>query len=161
MLLVARGLYRSGGMDTSKAISTLNDLIETCRDSEMGFRTAAGAVRDRHVNTLFERFARQRAEMMRELQDEVRKLGGNPEDSGSVSASLHRGWINIKSLVTGSDDSAIVAEAERGEDIAKAAYEKALKEALPAAARTLIEQQAAIVRTAHDEVRKLEKAGAR
>jgi uncharacterized protein (TIGR02284 family) len=148
-------------MDASKAISTLNELIETCRDGENGFRTAAESVKDAHVKALFQRFTRQRAEMARELQDEVRKLGGNPEDSGSVSASLHRGWMNMKSLVTGGSDSAIIAEAERGEDIAKTAYAKALKEDLPAGVRTLIQAQADIVKMAHDEVRALEKAHTR
>ena len=34
-------------MDTNTAVSTLNDLIETCRDGEDGFRLAAEAVKDR------------------------------------------------------------------------------------------------------------------
>jgi uncharacterized protein (TIGR02284 family) len=148
-------------MAASKGISTLNDLIETCRDGENGFRTAAEGVKDPHVKSLFQRYARQRAEMVRELQEEVRKLGGNPEQGGSVSASLHRGWMNIKSLVTGNDDIAIIAEAERGEDVAKAAYAKALKEDLPAGVRTLIQSQAEIVKLAHDEVRALEKTHTR
>ncbi|NUR53229.1 MAG: PA2169 family four-helix-bundle protein [Acidobacteria bacterium] len=148
-------------MDTSKAISTLNDLIETCRDGENGFRTAAEGVKDAHVKALFQRFARQRTELVKELQEEVRKLGGNPEQRGSVSGSLHRGWMNIKSLVTGRDDAAIIAEAERGEDVAKATYAKALQENLPAGVRTLIQTQAEIIRLAHDEVRTLEKAHTR
>jgi uncharacterized protein (TIGR02284 family) len=148
-------------MDTSKGISTLNDLIETCRDGEKGFRTAAEGLKDPHVKSLFERFARQRAEMVRELQEQVTKLGGSPEQGGSASASLHRGWMNIKSLVTGNDVGAIIAEAERGEDVAKAAYAKALKEDLPAGARTLVQSQAVIVKLAHDEVRELEKSHAR
>ena len=148
-------------MDASKGISTLNDLIETCRDGEKGFRTAADGVKDPHVKALFERYVRQRAEMVRELQEQVRKLCGNLDQSGSVSASLHRGWMNIKSLVTGNDDGAIIAEAERGEDVAKAAYAKALKEDLPAGARTLIQSQADIVKLAHDEVRALEKTHTR
>ena len=99
--------------------------------------------------------------MVRELQQQVRALGGTPDESGSVSASVHRGWINIKSLVTGKDDNAIIAEAERGEDVAKAEFANALKQNLPAGARALVEAQAAIVRTAHDEVRALEKSHAR
>ena len=148
-------------MDYSKETSTLNDLIQTCRDGENGFRTAAEGIKDPHVKALFDRFSRQRAEMVRELQQQVRALGGTPDESGSVSASVHRGWINIKSLVTGKDDNAIIAEAERGEDVAKATYQKALEQGLPAGARTLVEAQAAIVRSAHDEVRALEKAHAR
>lgn len=148
-------------MAASKGISTVNDLIETCRDGEHGFRTAAEGAKDPHVKSLFERYARQRAEMVRELQEQVRKLGGNPQQRGSVAASLHRGWMNIKTAVTGKDDSAIIAEAERGEDIAQAAYAKALQEDLPAGVRTLIQSQAEIVKLAHDEVRALEKSHAR
>lgn len=148
-------------MDTSTSVNTLNDLIEICRDGENGFRLAAEAVKDHHVKSMFERFTRQRAEMARELEAQVRKLGGTPASGGSVSGSVHRGWMNIKSLVTGGDDAAIVAEAERGEDAAKAAYEKALKEELAAGARELVEQQSAIVHTAHDEVKALEKVGGR
>lgn len=147
-------------MDTHTAVSTLNDLIETCRDGENGFRTAAAAVKDHHLRAMFERFARQRGEMARELQEQVRRLGADPEKMGSPSAALHRGWMNIKALVGASDDHAIVSEAERGEDVAKAAFQKALKQELPAGARELVEQQAAIVFTAHDEVRALEKSHA-
>lgn len=148
-------------MAVSKAISTLNDLIQVCRDGENGFRTAAEGIKDARVKALFERYARQRTEMLRELQQEVRKLGGTAEESGSTSGALHRGWMNIKSLVTGNDDTAIIAEAERGEDLAKAAYAQALKEDLPAGVRTLIQSQAEIVKLAHDEVRALEKAHTR
>jgi uncharacterized protein (TIGR02284 family) len=147
-------------MEHSNAISVLNNLIETTRDGENGFRTAASAVKDSHLKALFQRFERQRAEMVRELQSEVKRLGGDPEKMGSVSGSLHRGWINIKSLVTGGDDAAIISEAERGEDAAKRAFEDALKADLPAGTRELVQQQSAIVHTAHDEVRALEKTHA-
>jgi uncharacterized protein (TIGR02284 family) len=56
-------------------------------------------------------------------------------------------------VVIGKDDYAIVAEAERGEDVAKAAYENALKETLPGTAQAVVQRQAAQVRQAHDAVR--------
>ena len=93
--------------------------------------------------------------MARELQDEVRRLGGDPEKAGSTAGALHRGWIDIKAAVTGQDQHAIVAEAERGEDVAKNAYDEALKEPLPASAQTVVQQQAAKVRQAHDRVREI------
>ena len=76
--------------------------------------------------------------MAQELQAEVRALGGDPEKAGSMSGSVHRGWINIKSAVTGKNDASIIAEAERGEDIAKKAYEEAVKAALPASASAVV-----------------------
>lgn len=140
-------------MQNDKAVSVLNGLIETCKDGQNGFKTAAEALTSADVKARFLEYSRQREQMARELQDEVRKLGGDPEKSGSVAASLHRGWLDIKSIVTGKDDHAIAAEAERGEDAAKAAYEAALKETLPASAQALVQQQAAKVRQAHDYVR--------
>jgi uncharacterized protein (TIGR02284 family) len=142
-------------MQNDKAISVLNSLIETCKDGELGFKTAAEGLKSSAIKSKFHEYSRQRGEMARELQNEVRRLGGDPEKSGSVSGSLHRGWLDIKSVVTGKDDHAIVAEAERGEDVAKSAYESALNEALPGSAQTVVQQQAAKVRQAHDHVRDL------
>jgi uncharacterized protein (TIGR02284 family) len=143
------------------AISTLNNLIETVKDGENGFRTAAEGIKDPQVKATFLEYANQRAQMSRELQDEVRGLGGDPEKSGSMAGSLHRGWMDIKSAVTGKDEHAIIAEAERGEDVAKAQFEKALKEPLPPQVLALVQRQSALVRAAHDRVRAMEKAGTR
>jgi uncharacterized protein (TIGR02284 family) len=142
-------------MQNDKAISVLNNLIETCKDGEHGFRTAAEGLSRPDIKTRFMQYSRERAQMSSELQAEVRRLGGDPERSGSMSGALHRGWLDIKSVVTGKDDHAIIAEAERGEDVAKSTYESALKEMLPASAQTLVQQQMTKVRQAHDDVRGL------
>jgi uncharacterized protein (TIGR02284 family) len=142
-------------MSNDKAISTLNNLIETCKDGELGFKTAAEGLKSADIKQRFLDYSRQRAEMVRELQTEVRRLGGDPEKSGSMSGSLHRGWLDIKSVITGKDDHAIVAEAERGEDVAKTVYENALKEALPSTVLAIVQQQAVKVRQVHDQVRNL------
>lgn len=141
-----------------KVISTLNNLIETCRDGQNGFRSAAEGVERGDLKQLFHTYSQQRASFVGELQDEVRRLGGDPENAGSVAASLHRGWINIKSAVTGRDDHAILAECERGEDSAVSNYRDALETDLPANVRALVERQFAEVKAAHDRIRSLEKA---
>jgi uncharacterized protein (TIGR02284 family) len=144
-----------------KVIGTLNGLIETCKNAEDGFRTAAEGISDQAIKVAFAKFSRERWQMARELQDEVQGLGGTPETSGSVGGAVHRGWMNIKSAVAGSNDQQIVAEAERGEDVAKAAYKSALEETLPAQVRALVERQAAQVKAVHDQVRAMEKSRSR
>ena len=144
--------------DNDKTISTLNNLIETCKDGENGFRTAAEGIKNGELKTLFNTYSQQRAQFAAELQGEVRHLGSDPENSGSVAATLHRGWINIKSAVTGEDDGAIISECERGEDSAVKNYEDALKENLPINIRAIIEQQLTQVKEAHNQVRALERA---
>ncbi|MGH7324259.1 MAG: ferritin-like domain-containing protein [Candidatus Rokuibacteriota bacterium] len=142
------------------AITVLNNLVETCRDGQEGFRTAAEHVKDPQLKQLFMTYAQQRAQFITELQGEIRRLGDDPDRSGSVAGALHRGWMNIRSAVSGGDDRAIVAEAERGEDAAKTAYEDALQRGLPTAARGLVEQQYARVTEAHDRVRALRERAA-
>lgn len=139
--------------------STLNDLIETCKDGEQGFQQAADGVNRADLKSLFNEYARQRAQFASELQMEVSRLGGNPEKSGSVSGSLHRGWMNIKAAVTGKDDHAILAEAERGEDAAVKAYQDALAKDLPSDLRSKVESQYNQVLEAHSRVRALRDGG--
>ncbi len=145
-------------MDYDNAISTLNNLIETCKDGENGFRTAADGVKNSELKTLFTNYSQQRAKFAAELQGEVSGLGGDPEKTGSVVATLHRGWINIKSAVTGESEAAVIAECESGEDSAKANYEEALKEDLPAQVKSTIERQYGMVKEAHDRIRDLKRA---
>ena len=145
--------------DNDNVISTLNNLIETCKDGQNGFQTAADGVKNGELKTLFHTYSQQRAAFAGELQQEVRRLGGDPEKTGSLAATLHRGWIDIKSAVTGEDESAVISECERGEDSAKRNYEDALADdTLPGNIRAIVERQYAQVKEAHDRIRSLEKA---
>ncbi|MFN7945057.1 MAG: PA2169 family four-helix-bundle protein [Blastocatellia bacterium] len=142
-------------ISNNDAISTLNNLIETCRDGQNGFQSAAEGITDSSIKSLFEQYSQQRAQFVGELQNEVRRLGGDPQNTGSVAAALHRGWINIKSAVTGKDEHNILEEAERGEDSAVRNYEDALNQNLPPEVLSIVQRQFAAVREAHNRVRSL------
>ena len=145
-------------MANEDTISTLNNLIETCKDGQEGFKQAAEGVERSDLKSLFYDLGQQRAKFAGELQALVRELGGDPETTSSNAGALHRGWINIKSYVTGKDEAGILNEAERGEDIAKKAYKDALAENLPANVMTVVQAQSNEVMTAHDRVRDLRDA---
>ncbi|MBI4397147.1 MAG: PA2169 family four-helix-bundle protein [Elusimicrobia bacterium] len=142
-----------------KTISLLNELIETCRDGENGFRTAADGVEDSELKDLFHRYSQQRAQFTSELKRVVSNLGGRPEERGSAAGAAHRGWINIKSAVTGKDEDAIISEAERGEDAAVRSYQDVLNQDLPSDVRAIVESQYSLVKEAHDHISALERAG--
>ena len=133
----------------AEVISTLNGLIETCRDGQEGFRTAAEGVRGAELREMFQGYARQRAGFAGELQDEVRRLGGEPAQTGSLVASLHRGWMGLRAALEGGDERAITSECERGEEAAMSAYRSALDRDLPASVRALVERQFAEIKEAH------------
>ncbi len=141
----------------AQVISTLNNLIQTCRDGQEGFQAAAGGVRDAALKELFYEYSRQRASFAGELQDEVRRLGGEPAEAGSVTASLHRGWMGLRAALEGDDDRAIVAESLRGEEMALETYRSALGTDMPANVRSLVERQFADIKEAHNVIRNLER----
>jgi uncharacterized protein (TIGR02284 family) len=145
-------------MDNNDIISTLNDLIETSKDGEHGFRTCAEEVKSTKLRAMFEEAAQRCAQGAAELQAKVRQLGGDPDKSGSLAGSLHRAWVNIKSSIPGMDEAAVLAECERGEDAAKRSYEAALGKDLPADVRLLVERQYQEVKQNHDRVRELRNA---
>jgi uncharacterized protein (TIGR02284 family) len=134
-------------------ISTLNGLIETCKDGQEGFKQAAEGILNSQLKARFYEYSQQRSQFTGELQTLVRELGGDPDNSGSVAGSLHRSWIDIKSIVTGQDEGAILNEAERGEDYAKSAYQKALEQNLPANVYSVINNQYGAIKEAHNQVR--------
>jgi uncharacterized protein (TIGR02284 family) len=141
-----------------EVITTLNELIETAKDGELGFQTAADAVTDAELKRLLVGYARQRGEFATQLRDEVQRLGGRPEESGSVAGSLHRGWMSLKAALTGHGEEPIISAVERGEDSARTAYEKTLQQDLPGDVRALVERQYAGIRESHERVRFLRRA---
>jgi uncharacterized protein (TIGR02284 family) len=145
-------------MANDSVITTLNNIIETLKDGQEGFQQAAEGVQDSSLKTIFYEYSQQRAQFVGELQGLVRELGGDAETSSSLAGALHRGWINIKSAVTGRDDAAILNECERGEDIAKNVYKDALAADLPSNVSSVIQRQATAVQQAHDKVRSLRDA---
>ena len=63
-----------------------------------------------------------------ELESEVKRLGGTPEEGTMILGKLHRGWMDIKAAITGSDSDAILNSCEYGEQAIIKAYEDALEE---------------------------------
>ncbi len=127
--------------EPAHVVSTLNDLIATCRDGASGFRTAAEQVGDPILNAQFNAYAQQREMFAAELQGAVQAHGGNSEEIGSVAGAIDRGWVPFGSALTGLDDATILAECIRGEDAALPRYEHALEMGLPSDVRIVVERQ--------------------
>jgi uncharacterized protein (TIGR02284 family) len=142
-------------MTNDEVISTLNDLIETCKDGEFGFRACAEHVESASIATLLTRRAEDCQEAARELQAQVIQLGGRADTKGSATGAMHRGWVAVRGTLQGYDDLAMLEECERGEDAAKASYRKALEEPLPELQRSLVERQYEGVKRNHDQIREL------
>jgi len=144
---------------SDKDISTLNSLIKTTIDSVNGYQESAEAVENERFRSMFNELAQDRQQVVPKLQAEVSRLGGNPEDDGSTAAAMHRGWVDLKSAITGRDDKAIINEVERGEDYIKEKFESAMNgDDLSAECRTVVQQCYESIRRGHDRVRDLKHA---
>ena len=145
-------------IDTKEVISTLNDLIETSKDGEEGFGVCAEDTKRADLKTLFGQRSLECGKAAQELQAVVVRLGGKPEDSTSIGGDMHRRWVDLKSMITGKDDKAVLNECERGEDVAKKNYKEALEKALPEDVRQLVQRQYEGVLRNHDQIKSLRDA---
>lgn len=143
-------------VETSHDIRTLNSLIATLIDSVDGYSESAKDVNSPRFSELFLARANERRDVSEQLRAQVTRLGGNPEDDGTILAAAHRAFINLKSAVATRDDKAVVAEVERGEDRLKAKFEDALRDHdLSAATRETIRAVWPSVQQGHDEMSRL------
>jgi uncharacterized protein (TIGR02284 family) len=139
-------------------VKVLNGLIETTIDSADGYAEAAKDSDSSRYVSSFQSRAAERHRVTTDLQQQVRTLGGKPDDSGTALASAHRVFVNLrKSMSKG--DVAVVDEVERGEDHIKAKFEDALKDhEVSPPTRQVITHAYASVKNGHDQMCDLKHA---
>ena len=142
-------------MDRDHDISVLNSLITTTIDSAHGFERSAEDADGGRFTDMFREFAEERRAVVARLQQEVRALGGEPNDDGSLKGDLHRRWLDLRDALGGGDKS-VIEEVERGEDYLKSKYDSALEDGeLSEQARSVIREAYQSVRAGHDRASQL------
>lgn len=142
------------------ASGVIEDLIEINNDRVAGFEKAIEDIDDENIDlkTLFEGYAQQSRKNVQELSA-VAGSAPHLETEESIGGTLHRAWIDIKSIFGGSDRAGILSEAERGEDAIKKAYADVLAdENLEYAAVEIVRSQALEINSAHDRIKALRDA---
>lgn len=142
---------------TTNATGVLNDLIEINNDRIAGFEKAIADIKDENIDLkeIFQGYAAQSRKNGQELAALIGDAG-EVETGNSVGGTLHRAWIDVKSVFGGNDRASILSEAERGEDAIKKAYQDALTGGeLPAEAISTVSNQAQEINAAHDQIKAL------
>ena len=135
-------------MFNNKNASILNGLIATTIDSVEGYKDAAEDATSERYATMFRERAQERTQVTNQLRAEVKRLGENAEDDGTI--------LDLRDAVTGKDDAAIIKEVERGEDHIKAKYEDALKDDdLDPTCRAVVQECYTSVKQGHDQMSNL------
>lgn len=146
---------------TTETIETLNDLVVINNDRIVGYERAleeTSAV-DTDLKSLFTNMIDESRKIRLDLAGEVQSLGGEFEAGTTTAGKLYRAWMDVKAVFTGSDRYTVLANCERGEDAAQAAYKDALAEShIPGYIRTMLEAQKQMLRASHDKVKALRDA---
>jgi uncharacterized protein (TIGR02284 family) len=142
---------------TEDTIAELNGLIETCKNGELGYRGAAADVRNTELESVFNEYSKQRGQFAHSLQAEVERLGGKPEQSGSLGGTVARGWMDLKSALSSGSGVAIIASCESAELAAMAAFDWVVNLDISGHTRVLVEKQAKTIRETHARLLRLKE----
>jgi uncharacterized protein (TIGR02284 family) len=142
--------------ENNEAITTLNTLIATTIDSVTGYEDSAKNIDNERFREIFRSRADERQRIVEELRVEVRRLGGDPEESGSFLGKAHQRFEDLKAAVTGRDEKAIINEVERGEDYLKEKWQAALQSGnLHGESHDIVERCYQSVKAGHDQISQL------
>jgi uncharacterized protein (TIGR02284 family) len=139
-------------------VTVLNSLIETTIDSVDGYRRSAEEATNGTFTQMFRQRAQERQQVVERLREQVRTLGGTPEDDGSLLAAAHRQFLSLRDAVTGSDDKSVIAEVDRGESFLDGKWQVALADKeLSVETQRLIGECYQSVRSGHDQWEQINK----
>ena len=145
-------------MDRQTEISTLETLTTTLVDSINGYEDAAKDIDNSRFEKIFRERASERRQVVDDLRNEIRRLGGEPPDEGSFMGKTHQRWMDLKSAVTGGDEQRVINSVEAGEDYLKEKFETALESGdLTSESRQVVERVYQSVRSGHDQISQLKQ----
>lgn len=117
-------------MNQDKAIDVFNTLIKINNNRIEGYETASKDTTDADLKSLFFHLAQATLKCKRELIYEIRKMGGEPIEGGTIINTFSKAWSDVKHAFTKNDHISILNSCEYDENIAVDAYYKALNDNL-------------------------------
>ena len=139
-----------------KLVDRLEEILEKNRDGQKGYVKAAENADSPQLQSYFRRKSTDRMQFNEALKRELVATYDEIDDDGSFTGTIHRAWMDIKSLF-GSSDKSMLEEAIRGDKAAVKEYEEVLKEeALPMRVATIIREQQMKIRTDLNNIKSLE-----
>ena len=131
----------------------LLSVIQTLHDGQRGFADIGDHLKNDTLKRYFLAESLKRAQFRGDLEEVLHQNGVHDiKESGSVAASLHRVWGDLKAKL-GGGDHALLTTAEQGEDATKEVYADVLTQDLPLPVRQLLAEQQGHVLSSHDYVK--------
>ena len=125
------------------AVNVLQELNQFVNDRIEGYKRAAEHTKNPAHQSYYKDLMQESNRFSSEINSTLSSLGGQRQDSTTAKGKIFRGWMDVKSTVTGSDEEAILEANITGEEWAQKAYNDALdhKTELPPNVVQMVEKQ--------------------
>jgi uncharacterized protein (TIGR02284 family) len=138
-------------------LDELEEILEKNLDAEKGYLKAADKAESPALKRYFENKCRERREFNSELKTEIKASYTEFDENGSFAGSVHRAWMDFKSMFAADDDEAMLEESIRGDKAAVDEYDDVLEEdSLPPGLRNLLLNQRTRIKTDLERNKSLE-----
>ena len=107
-----------------ETVAKINHLLKYLHDSYKGYHESIDTIDDTSLRESFTSTAQKRKEMIKELEGVLLSSNETPEQSSTIMGAAHRIFLDLKSLVTGKDTTAILKEVNRGENMLLKIYKE-------------------------------------
>ncbi|MBC7769222.1 MAG: PA2169 family four-helix-bundle protein [Phycisphaerales bacterium] len=138
-------------------IEALNDITKILIDGSALYQKAGELADDANASTAIADVTSERRALCSEFQNQVRTLGGDPADDGTVLGASHKGFMSLRSLVD-NDTKTAVSEVERGEDYLRDEIKKRLEDkTLSPQVQAFLNDALSRIRSGHDRISALKR----
>lgn len=142
---------------TQEVGEKLNALLEKTYDAEKGFKKASKNIENESLKQYFDKKATERQKFGTDLKNEIRAFNQNVDKGGSVTGTVHRAWMDVKSLFLLNNEESMLEEAIRGEKAAIEEYKIVLAEvSLPSSTKNILEAQKNVIENGLSKIKFVE-----
>lgn len=129
-------------------LDELEEILEKNIDAVRGYTKAAEKAESPSLKRYFETKSRERQDFNRDLKAQIKASYSDFDEDGSFTGSIHRTWMDLKSIFSANDDESMLEESVRGDKAAVEEYDDVLEEeSLAVGLRNLLLNQRAKIKT--------------
>lgn len=117
----------------------IEEILEKNEDARKGYQKASENARNNALGSYFSKKSRDRTEFNSKLRSEISSVYMDFNSEGSFMGSVHRAWMDVKSMFSANDDESMLEESIRGDKAAIEEYNDVIKyENLPMSLKNLL-----------------------
>ncbi|TXD93815.1 ferritin-like domain-containing protein [Gillisia hiemivivida] len=142
-----------------KISNKLNELLIKNYDAEQGYIKAMHNVENDSLKSFFTERSEDRGRFASQIRTQILRFGETPKESGSFTGTMHRNWMEFKTLFTSNDEKVILEEILRGEKASLEDYNEIISETdIPENIKTVLVSHRNSIKNVINNVPKLEQA---